>query len=81
MRNGEATRRSLQEIKQTAEQKEEQMAEKAAEQKKKTIALYIGSVSKGGAERVIINLADYFYRRGYRVLLLTARVDEEEYRR
>ena len=39
MRNGEATRRSLQEIKQTAEQKEEQMAEKAAEQKKKTIAL------------------------------------------
>ncbi len=69
----------MQEIKQTAEQKEEQMAEKAAEQKKKTIALYIGSVSKGGAERVIINLADYFYRRGYRVLLLTARVDEEEY--
>ena len=55
------------------------MAEKAAEQKTKTIALYIGSVSKGGAERVIINLADYFYRQGYRVLLLTARVDEEEY--
>ena len=43
----------MQEIKQTAEQKEEQMAEKAAEQKKKTIALYIGSVSKGGAEREI----------------------------
>ena len=44
------------------EHKEEQMAEKAAKQKTKTIALYIGSVSKGGAERVIINLADYFYR-------------------
>lgn len=48
-------------------------------QQAKTIALYIGSVSKGGAERVIINLADYFYHEGYRVLLLTARVDEEEY--
>ena len=55
-----------------------QEAKQGAEQK--IIALYIGSLSKGGAERVIINLADYFQHEGYRVLLLTARVDKEEYR-
>ncbi len=61
---------------------EERMAKQEAKQgaEQKIIALYIGSLSKGGAERVIINLADYFQHEGYRVLLLTARVDKEEYR-
>ena len=45
----------------------------------KTIALYISSISKGGAERVIVNLAEYFYSRGYKVLLVTTRKEKEEY--
>lgn len=45
----------------------------------KTIALYISSLCKGGAERVIANLAEYFSREGYRVVLVTSRVAETEY--
>lgn len=48
-------------------------------EKKKTIALYISSLRKGGAERVIANLADYLYERGYRVLLVTTHKLEDEY--
>ncbi len=55
------------------------MAEKAAKQKTKTIALYISSIGRGGAERVIVNLAKYFHGRGYRVLLVTTRKEKEEY--
>lgn len=46
----------------------------------KKIALYISSISKGGAERVMVNLAEYFCREGYRVALVTTRIAEEEYR-
>lgn len=45
----------------------------------KTIALYISSIGKGGAERVIVNLANYFWSREYKVLLVTTRKEEEEY--
>ncbi|MCM1134043.1 MAG: glycosyltransferase [Clostridium sp.] len=45
----------------------------------KTVALYISSASKGGAERVVMNLAEYFCQEGYRVLLVTTRVVKEEY--
>lgn len=45
----------------------------------KTIALYISSLQKGGAERVIANLADYLYSRGYRVVLVTTHKREDEY--
>jgi glycosyltransferase involved in cell wall biosynthesis len=45
----------------------------------KTIALYLASMRKGGAERVIANLADYFCRVGFRVVLVTTRLAEEEY--
>ena len=44
-----------------------------------TIALYISSLRKGGAERVIANLADYLCGRGYRVILVTTYKAEEEY--
>ena len=47
------------------------------EQKK--IAFYIGSLRKGGAERVFVNLADYFQKEGYRVLMVTQYQKEEEY--
>lgn len=45
----------------------------------KTIALYISSLRKGGAERVIANLATYFHDTGYRVVLVTTRREETEY--
>ena len=37
----------------------------------KHIAFYIGSLSKGGAERVFVNLSEYFLHEGYRVTMVT----------
>ncbi len=37
----------------------------------KKIAFYIGNLDKGGAQRVVTNLANYFNREGYEVLLVT----------
>ncbi|MCH5258178.1 MAG: glycosyltransferase [Lachnospiraceae bacterium] len=45
----------------------------------KNIAFYIGSLHKGGAERVFVNLAEFFQREGYRVTMVTQyRYPEEE---
>lgn len=46
---------------------------------KKKIAFYIGSLRKGGAERVFVNLADYFRREGWEVVMVTQYRVEEEY--
>ncbi len=46
---------------------------------KKVIALYISSLRKGGAERVIANLANYLHDRGYCVILVTTHKAEDEY--
>ena len=46
---------------------------------KKRIAFYIGSLGKGGAERVIRNLAHYFYDEGYEVFMVTKLREETEY--
>lgn len=46
---------------------------------RKTIAFYIGSLRKGGAERVFVNLAKYFQTEGYRVVMVTQYQKEEEY--
>ncbi len=46
---------------------------------KKHIAMYIGSLQKGGAERVICNLAEYFWGEGYRVTIVTTYLAPEEY--
>ena len=43
------------------------------------IAMYIGSLQKCGAERVIVNLADYFFEQGYKVSLVTTYLAPEEY--
>lgn len=43
------------------------------------IAFYIGSLSKGGAERVFVNLAEYFAAKGYRVTMVTQYERENEY--
>ena len=47
--------------------------------KKKHIAMYIGSLNKGGAERVMCNLAEYFYSIGYKVTLVTTYLSDDEY--
>lgn len=46
---------------------------------RKKIAFYIGSLRKGGAERVFVNLADYFLTEGYRVIMVTQYQREDEY--
>lgn len=46
---------------------------------RKKIAFYIGSLRKGGAERVFVNLAEYFHGEGYRVVMVTQYQKEEEY--
>lgn len=43
------------------------------------IAFYIGSLGKGGAERVVVNLAEYFHAQGYEVTIVTAYQLDEEY--
>ena len=47
--------------------------------KNKKIAFYIGSLHKGGAERVITNLAEYFYKKGYQVWMVTKFKADVEY--
>ena len=50
-------------------------------ERKKHVAFYIGSLHKGGAERVFVNLADFFRQEGYRVTIVTQYQfpKEEEY--
>ncbi|MCR4595290.1 MAG: glycosyltransferase [Lachnospiraceae bacterium] len=43
------------------------------------IAFYIGSLHKGGAERVFVNLASYFLSAGYKVTMITQYQLEDEY--
>ena len=43
------------------------------------IAMYIGSLQKGGAERVMVNLADYFFEQGHKVTLVTTYLAPVEY--
>ena len=40
-------------------------------EEEKHIAFYIGSLHKGGAERVFVNLAEFFLKEGYRVTMVT----------
>lgn len=51
------------------------------DEKKRHIAFYIGSLHKGGAERVFVNLAEYFRDEGYLVTMVTQYQypEEEEY--
>ena len=43
------------------------------------IAFYIGSLNKGGAERVFVNLAEYFLSQGYQVIMVTQYKKKDEY--
>ena len=49
------------------------------EWKGRHIAMYIGSLQKGGAERVMVNLAEYFHEQGYRVTFVTTYLSRVEY--
>ena len=43
------------------------------------IYFYISNLAKGGAERVCINLAEYFHSSGYEVAIITSYKSNEEY--
>ena len=45
----------------------------------KKIAFYINGLGNGGAERVTVNLARHFMKKGYEVVLVTSRVRADEY--
>ncbi len=49
------------------------------EDTKPHICLYIGSLQKGGAERVMTNLAEHLYSQGWRVTLVTTYFRPPEY--
>lgn len=56
------------------------MEEKQVEQGKKPhIAMLIGALSRGGSERVLVNLAEYLVNRGWRVTLVTQYRKNGEY--
>ncbi len=56
------------------------MTEKSkSENRQKHIAMYISSLQKGGAERVMVNLAEYFYSQGYKVTFVTTYIADVEY--
>lgn len=57
--------------------KNEKNAGKLANARK--LAFYIGSLDKGGAERVFVNLAEYFQSRGYHIVMVTQYRKAEEY--
>lgn len=46
---------------------------------RKTIALFIYSLQKGGSQRVIVNLAEYLHKKEYKVILVTKDKCEDEY--
>ncbi|MBQ9135755.1 MAG: glycosyltransferase [Lachnospiraceae bacterium] len=45
----------------------------------KKIAFYCSSLTKGGAERVFVNLAEYFNKKGYKVYIVTQYRHDDEY--
>lgn len=57
----------------------ESRAKGMVDMEKKHIAMFISSLNKGGSERVLVNLAEYFYSRGYAVTIVTQYKSENEY--
>lgn len=48
-------------------------------EKQMHIAMLIGALTRGGSERVLVNLADYLVEKGYRVTMVTQYQKENEY--
>ena len=55
------------------------MEEKREQSQKVHIAMLIGALTKGGSERVLVNLADYLSQNGFQVTMVTQYEKEEEY--
>ena len=45
----------------------------------KKIVFYLGSLARGGAERVVVNLAESLHQDGYRIVIATPKQADEEY--
>lgn len=63
----------------TAKKKSSEKMRGRMKENTKHVAFYINSLKKGGAERVFVNLAEYFAARGYRVTIITQYQKENEY--
>lgn len=48
-------------------------------EKAKKIVFYLGSLGRGGTERVVVNLAEYLIQEGYQVTIATKEKVQEEY--
>jgi len=46
---------------------------------KKKIVFYIGSLARGGAERVVVNISEYLQKEGYTITIVTKEKETEEY--
>ena len=47
--------------------------------KKKKIIFYLSSLTKGGAQRVIVNLTEFLIKKGYQVTVVTTVKEKTEY--
>lgn len=61
------------------EKKTRNLNENEGKLAKRKIAFYIGSLNKGGAERVFVNLAEYFLNQDYQIVMVTQYQKEDEY--
>lgn len=62
-----------------AKMQENELKKEQKTKNARKLAFYIGSLNKGGAERVFVNLAEYFLNQGYEVLMVTQYQKEDEY--
>lgn len=46
---------------------------------KKKIIFYIGSLARGGAERVLVNISEYLHKEDYEVIIVTKEREKNEY--
>ena len=47
--------------------------------KLKRVAFFVGSMAKGGTERVVLNFADYLYKQGCEICIITGWTNNNEY--
>lgn len=55
------------------------MTQGAGQDTKLHIALYCGSLQRGGAERVLVNLAEYLLKQNWKVTFVTTFLEEDEF--
>ena len=62
-----------------AKKQENELKKQQNSKNARKLAFYIGSLNKGGAERVFVNLAEFFLQQGYEVIMVTQYRKEDEY--